>query len=172
LCVLIIKDHYHFFAIKKANPYISTEEAMPYATRARYTAAKKERFNLVYQTQAVGAAEVVSITLHKDCNLVLVSTSAGIATCRLLNASSAVVFDTQAILSYPVSMIVGTATKVLEITASLATTLSISQMASWGKFGIRGYDVMSEPEPPGIPGNLITSTDNYITTSTGNTVTN
>jgi hypothetical protein len=145
---------------------------MPYATRTRYSAAKKERFNLVYQTQDVGAAEVVTITLHKDCNLVLVSTSAGVATCRLLNAASGVVFDTQAILSYPVSMIVGTSSKVLEITSSLAATLSISQIASWGAFGISGYAAMSEPVPPGIPDNLITSTSNYITTSTGNTVTN
>ena len=145
---------------------------MPYATRARYAASKKERFNLVYQTQAVGAAEVVSITLHKDCNLVLVSTSAGIATCRLLNAASAVVFDTQAILSYPVSMIVGTTTKVLEITSSAIATLTISQMAVWGAFGGLACPALGEPPPPGIPDNLITSTANYIITSTGNNVTN
>jgi len=143
---------------------------MPYVTSEAYEAANKERFYLQYQTQT-GAAGVVSITLNKDCNFVMVSVSAGIATCRLLNASSAVMFDTQAILSYPVSMIVGTTTGVLEITTSLAATLTISQMAVWGAFGRGTSPAVEEPAPPSGEPRLITSTGNYIITSTGNNIT-
>jgi len=107
---------------------------MPYATAARYDQAKKERFYLLYQTQAVAAAEVVSVTLNKDCNLVRITITAGIATCRLRNAAATTVFDTTASASSPVSIMVGTNTNVLEITCQAAATLTISQMAVWGEF--------------------------------------
>jgi len=145
---IIVKDHYHFFAIKKANPYISTEEPMPYATSEVYKAANKERFYLLYQTQAVAAAEVVSVTLNKDCNLVRVTITAGIATCRLRNAAAATVFDTTASASSPVSIMVGTNTNVLEITCSAAATLTISQMAVWGEFVSATLSSGSAPAAP------------------------
>jgi len=121
---------------------------MPYVTSEAYEAANKERFYLLYQTQAVAAAEVVSVTLNKDCNLVRVTITAGIATCRLRNAAAATVFDTTASASSPVSIMVGTNTNVLEITCQAAATLTISQMAVWGEFVSATLSSGSAPAAP------------------------
>ena len=107
---------------------------MPYATSEAYEAANKERFYLLYQTQAVAAAEVVTITLNKDCNYISVTTTAGVATCRLRNAASLTMFDIAAVPNVPAIIIVGTNTNSLEITNSAISTLGVSQMAVWGDF--------------------------------------
>jgi len=124
---LIIKDTYHFFAIKKANPYISTGEPMPYATAARYPTAKKQRFHTSYQAQGVTAAQVVTVALNSRTNRVRVTTTAGVATCRLRNAANVVMFDTSAIPGRDALIFVGTGTNTLEITNSAIATLGISQ---------------------------------------------
>jgi len=107
---------------------------MPYATSEFYEQANKERFHLIYQTQSVAAAEVVTITLNKDCNFINVTTTAGIGTCRLVNAAALAMFDTTVVPNVPASIFVGTGTITLTITNSAISTLGVSQMAVWGDF--------------------------------------
>jgi len=100
---------------------------MPYATAARYPTAKKQRFHTSYQAQGVTAAQVVTVALNSRTNRVRVTTTAGVATCRLRNAANLVMFDTSAIPGRDALIFVGTGTNTLEITNSAIATLGISQ---------------------------------------------
>ena len=113
---------------------------MPYATAARYPTAKKQRFHTSYQAQGVTAAQVVTVALDSRTNRVRVTTTAGVATCRLRNAANLVMFDTSAIPGRDALIFVGTGTNTLEITNSAIATLGISQQGFTHTIPVVAFD--------------------------------